>query len=257
MKVINTEKKRKTVLVTFENNRTFVVDPILVKKYDIYEGNDTDMMGLLDENEDYAYSYGLEYAFKILGMAAKTQKEMREKLYDKFVQTNAVNRIIERLNELKYINDTSYAEDYVSYKKESRLSKRAIVTKLREKGIEEDIIQSAMTAYPDEDELSYAEFFAVKLAEKYDSLEYEKLKNKLYSRLASKGFSTAAIYHATAKLKETYNETFSDRDALTRTAARMSMRGMDKSEIYESLIKKSNSKDYDELISDILNELFM
>ncbi len=256
MRVIKTEKKRKYTLITFENEKTFLVDPGLVKKYNAYEDNDVDMIAILDENEDFAYMAGLESAFRILGASAKTHKEMKDKLYDRYIQTNAVNRILDRLTELKYINDISYAEDYVSYKKESGHSKRAIQGKLREKGVAEEIILSAMEIYSDEEEYAFAEYFATKTAEKYDSLEYEKLKNKIFSRLSSKGFSSSAIYYAVGKVKEMYNSTSSDRDALMKTAARMNMRGMNRDEIYDLLIRKSSSKDFDELITDILDELF-
>ncbi len=256
MKVISSEHKRKYSLITFENNKTFVVDPSLVKKYDINEGSDINMTGLLDENEEFAYTYGLDASFRILGISAKTYKEMRTKLYDRNVQTNAINRILLRLSELGYINDKTYAEDFISYKMESGYSRRAIVNKLREKGVDENIINEAIKMYDESIEFHYAEYFALKIAEKYDSLDYEKLRNKVFSRLSSKGFSTSAIYHASDKLKEKYNSAFSDRDSLMKTAARMSMRGMQKNEIYDALIKKSSSKDYSEIVTDILNELF-
>lgn len=256
MIVTAVQQKRKYTLITFGNEKTFAVDPSLVKKYGAKEDSGVDMMALLDENEDFAYDLGLEYAFRILAVSAKTHREMADKLYGRNIQTKAVIRIMQRLTELGYINDASYAEDYVSLKKENGLSKRAITNKLRLKGISEDIIASAMTDYTDEEEFSHAEYFAAKFAEKYDSLEYEKLKNKLFSRLSSKGFSTSAIYHAAGVLKEKYNLSYCDKEALSKTAARMSMRGMNREEIYGSLIKKSNSPDYDELIIEILNELF-
>jgi len=255
MRIIQTEHKRKYAVVTFENDRSFIIDPTLLKKY-TSEDDDVDMMALLDENEDFAYEFALNHAFRLLGISAKTYKEMQGKLYDKHIQTNAVKRVMERLVELGYINDRSFAEDFVGYKMESYLSKRAIINKLREKGVSDEIINECIEVYSDSDEVRFAEYFAVKIAEKYPSLEYEKLKNKVFSRLSSKGFSTSAIYSAVEKMKEKYNNSYSDRDEVMKSAARMSMRGMTKEEIYEVLIKKSNSKDYDEFLSDILNELF-
>ncbi len=257
MRIINTQHKKKYAVVTFENDRSFIIDPALLKKFNAGEDDDVDMMTLLDENEDFAYDFALNHAFRLLGISAKTYKEMQNKLYEKHIQTNAVKRVMDRLTELGYINDRSYAEDYVGYKMESYHSKHAIINKLREKGVSEDIINECMEIYSDEDENRFAEYFALKIAEKYPSLDYEKLKNKVFSRLSSKGFSTASIYYASGKMKEGYNSSHSDKDTIMRTAARMSMRGMNKEEIYETLIKKDNSKDYDELLNDILNELFL
>ncbi|MBR6801188.1 MAG: RecX family transcriptional regulator [Eubacteriaceae bacterium] len=248
--------KRKYYLVTFENERSFVIDPALIKKHCIEEGEDINFTELLDENEEFAYLFGLDHAFYLLGISQKTIREIKTKLFDKKVQTNAVNRIIRRLEELGYLNDRSFAEDYVSYKKESYHSKRAIKNKLKEKGISEDIISEALESYPDSDEYDYAEYFATKIAEKYDSLDYEKLRNKVYSRLASKGFSNSAIFYAADRIKDRYNESYSDRDTLMKSAARMNMRGMTREDIFQSLLKKSNSKGYEELLTDVLNELF-
>ena len=256
MKVTATEKKKKHCNVTFENGKTFVISRELVKKYGLEPDCDVDMHEILQKNEEYAYTYALDYAFRLLGISAKTYREMKNKLYDKNIQSSAVNSVMSRLEELGYINDSVYAEDFAEYKMESMLSRRAIVSKLKEKGVAPELIDSAMQKYQESDEYDFALHFATKIAENADSLDYEKLRNKIYSRLSSKGFESKVIFSVLDKIKENYNNSANDTQALSRSAARLYMRGKTREEIYDILIKKNSSTSFGDILNDVLDEFF-
>ncbi|MBE6039092.1 MAG: regulatory protein RecX [Anaerofustis stercorihominis] len=256
MKVTEFEQKKKHCLVTFENGRTFVVSHSTVKKFGIGAVSEVILSDVLEDNEEYAYEYALDYAFRLLGMSAKTYREMKNKLYDKNLQTSAVNSVMSRLEELGYINDKTYAEDFVEYKMESGLSKRAISSKLKEKGVDEDLIKSALEIYPDNAEYEFALCFAKKTAEKSDALSYEKLRNRIYSRLASKGFDNRIIFSVLDEIKQQYNDSVNNKDEISRTAARMYMRGKTREEIFDTLLKKNSASDYADVLNEVVDELF-
>ena len=95
-------------------------------------------------------------------------------------ETNAwIERILEKMKELGYINDERYAENAVRRLSESGKSTRFIRQKLSAEGISEDVLEKYLS---DEDELTRATTFAHK---KHLGQDYQKD----LAKLARAGFS--------------------------------------------------------------------
>ena len=108
----------------------------------------------------------------------------------------AVEQVIARLHELKYLNDAAFAKDYIhdrmSFKPRGKfLLKR----ELKQKGLDEESISSAL-ASTEIDEVKMAISVLEKNSKKLASLSGHERKSKAFRLLASRGFNPDAIYKA-------------------------------------------------------------
>lgn len=79
-------------------------------------------------------------AFKFITFKRRTIKETENKLKSLEIKPEYIDAIIEELVELEYLNDEIYVEKFVE--KSNKLSVNMIKLKLKEKGIDKDLIES-------------------------------------------------------------------------------------------------------------------
>ena len=89
-------------------------------------------------NEDYLKAR--ISAFKFITFKRRTIKETEDKLKSLDVKSEYIEVIIEELVELEYLNDEVYVQKFVE--KNNKLSISMIKLKLKEKGIERELIES-------------------------------------------------------------------------------------------------------------------
>ena len=137
-----------------------------------------------------------QYAFLLLSYRARTTTELRQRLARKGFSPDVVSRTLQRLAELKMVDDAGYARQFV----QDRVSighkgKWRVRGELIKRGVAREHIEEALAAAPDETAA------AREVAEKYLSrnkrLEPAVLKRRLYAFLARRGFSPDTIRHVT------------------------------------------------------------
>ena len=136
-----------------------------------------------------------ERALYLLEAMPRTESNIRRKLLDNHYTEVYINAVIEDLKQYGYVDDVSYAYNFAISMSENRgMSKRAIVQKLYEKGVDRDVIMNAVNELPeDETELIDRALKKKGLSRgDIDSLE-PKEKQKIYRYLQSKGFSAYGI----------------------------------------------------------------
>jgi regulatory protein len=139
-----------------------------------------------------------EYAIGALGRRMRTVAElkrlMRDRVREQPYAELLVDVVIARLKEQKYLNDTSYAESYTSFRKENeKFGRRRVVQDLKAKGVHGDIIEKTVGA-------AYSEVNEEQLARQY--LKRKRLKKpadqkqaaKVFRNLMRAGFSTRTIF---------------------------------------------------------------
>ena len=106
----------------------------------------------LGENELF------DYAVKSLGARMQSVRDLRRKLQDRAEPGPdghaAIDRILEKLQEMRYLSDERYAADFTRLRQENRsLGRRRVQQDLQGKGIASDLIASTLTeAYEGVDE---------------------------------------------------------------------------------------------------------
>ena len=115
-----------------------------------------------------------------------TKKELFDKLLKKGYQKDVIKKAIDKLEEYHYVDDRLFSKHFITENK--RYSKRMLENKLREKGINAEIIGNSIDEFMADDE-EYN--LCLKQAEKYvknkDMLQ-EGAYQKLLASLARKGF---------------------------------------------------------------------
>jgi regulatory protein len=146
--------------------------------------SDTDIEQLKNEDERHkAYQRALHF----LSFRARSRAEMERYLQDKGYSPEIVTEIIERLQRERYLDDKAFAEMWLENRERFRpRSQRALRYELRQKGIDEAVIDAVLVDV-DEDELAWA---AVEpKLNGWKNLPEEDLKKKLMGFLGRRGFN--------------------------------------------------------------------
>ncbi|NCB48405.1 MAG: hypothetical protein EOM55_02095 [Clostridia bacterium] len=139
-------------------------------------------------------SVAMAKAGNYLSKVQKTEKEVRDYLLKKGFELNICQKVLEKLKEYKYVDDSVYAKNFVKFKSKLCGGKK-IAFEMRQKGICEKIVNENIENI--QDELSTIN----KLLEKYLKNKQfdEKMKQKSYRFLISKGFKNDDILQSLKK----------------------------------------------------------
>jgi regulatory protein len=142
-----------------------------------------------------------EYAVGVLARKMRTVRDlkrlMRTRAEEGEVGERAMDRIVERLKELKYLSDTRFAADYTRMRKENeKFGRRRVQQDLVQKGVHKDLIASTLEqAYEDVDEVALArEYIARKRIQRPEGEDARKQAARITGRLMRAGFSAGAIF---------------------------------------------------------------
>lgn len=153
----------------------------------------------------------MDYALRLVSKKRYTVSEIKKKISTickshPEVEVGIINEVINRLIELKYLDDSEFVKDYVLSRIQFKPRGISLIKQeLRGKGVDVNIVESEFK------NLNYDESKACRdLIEKknrlWDKHPIMKRKQKAFQFLAGKGFSKEAIY---TTLKSCYS---SDRE---------------------------------------------
>lgn len=204
MKIIKKIQRNKLYL---DNEEIMDVSPLIRQKYNLKV--DDDIESLYD---DISYEASLEKGIFIISLKDRTKKELQTKLNEKYFNTKMVQKAVQKLEELGYINDLDYTISYINNRK---YGKNRISYNLFQKGINRETIDKAYNIIEEEMEkniedrklekaiLKHRKKLLVDDEEKDTSLEGKmkrlKEEQKVIQSLARQGFEIEKIF---SKLKE-------------------------------------------------------
>ena len=146
-----------------------------------------------------------DYALGALGRRMRTVAELKRLLRTKVEAGESgetlIERVVERLKQYKFLNDTQYAATYTRLRQDNnKHGMRRVRQDLMIRGVHADVIEKTLNAaYQDvpEDELA-RQFLQRKHVAKPTS---QKETARIMRMLARAGYSTGAIYRALRALK--------------------------------------------------------
>lgn len=152
------------------------------------------------------FEKGLEYALYLLSLQMRTVKGLEEKLIGKEYSSETVERVLQQLKEVKYLDDANYAMYYIRSRR-LRYGDYRIKMELGRKGVSRADIDKAYDLMVEEDENLETPYEIVSdvLEKKIAStnIDWDRLKSeykykysmyqKLASFLAGRGFSRDII----------------------------------------------------------------
>ncbi len=159
------------------------------------------------------YEQLLKKAFSLISKRRYTVLKLKEKLvsyYDKQIEKKElppvtkeekekhIKQVLTRLKELKYLNDTQFAKDFIESRNEFKPKGQYMLKReLRIKGLHPDLAERVV----EETDINEEENAIKALKKKMRQFEKEsprKQKEKAMRFLASRGFNIQAIYKALA-----------------------------------------------------------
>ncbi len=144
----------------------------------------------------------LKYAFRLLSIRLRSNKELKERLKRKFPDEE-IEKTMDKLKKWGYINDKEFANAWIKDRlKNNPKGKFLLIRELQKKGIESEIIENVLQKlYPSEKEKELAEKIALKKWDKDRKIEEKKRKERLYRYLLSRGFPINLVNDILRKLK--------------------------------------------------------
>ncbi|MFA3799477.1 regulatory protein RecX [Leptotrichia hongkongensis] len=181
------------------------ISPLIRQKYDLKVNDNIERF-----YDEISYEAALEKGIFLISLKDRTKKEIRLKLEEKFRNKSAILQAIEKLEELRYLNDLNYA---ISYIEGRTYGKNRISYNLFQKGIDKVTVEKAYLTLDEEKEENVDDTKLEKLIEKNskkininNEREEKKVKEeqKFIQYLARQGFSLDKIFRKLKEYKENY-----------------------------------------------------
>jgi len=149
------------------------------------------------QTED-ARERAMQQAMLFLSYRARSEKEIRQNLSKHEIPDVVIDETIERLRRNGFADDKQFANAWVENRSTFRpRGRRALALELRQKGIDDSTIESALEDV-DEDTLAYEA--GQKKARKLKVQEWSEFRKKMSDFLARRGFSYSVIAPIVSRL---------------------------------------------------------
>ena len=147
----------------------------------------------------------LQKAYRLLSLRPHSEKELEKKLREKGFPAVVIKETLEKLHDLKYLNDASFAVSLARNLAVNKLwGNRKIALSLREKGIAADLIdlsiEQARQELPEEEAIEA--LIKKKAAKKKLSAFDVKEKQKIFQSLMGRGFPPGLILNKLGRIKK-------------------------------------------------------
>jgi regulatory protein len=139
-----------------------------------------------------------EYAVGTLARKMRTVRDLRRLMKPRAEEgeagEQAMNAVVARLQELKYLSDTRFAADYTRLRKDNeKFGRRRVQQDLALKGVNKELVASTLAkAYEDVDEAALAREYCARKRMKQPVDQKETVR--AMNRLMRAGFSSTAIF---------------------------------------------------------------
>jgi len=134
---------------------------------------------------------------RLLTARARTRAELADALRARSVPDAAAGAVLDRLADVGLVDDGAFAEQFVASRFTNRgLAGREIARQLRERGVEEDVVRSAVGVIGSEDEFTAACRLVKRKAKAMASVAEPARQRRLVGLLARKGYSPSVAYAA-------------------------------------------------------------
>jgi regulatory protein len=144
-------------------------------------------------------------AYRLLALRPHSAFEIEKKLREKGFPAAVIKEALEKLHDLQYLDDASFASRWARNLAVNKLwGNRKIIASLREKGISPPLIDETIKEVRQEipEEEAVALLIKKKMAGKKDGLQDIKEKKRIFQNLLGKGFPAGLILHKLGKIPE-------------------------------------------------------
>jgi regulatory protein len=186
------KRNKRRVSVFLDGNFLFGLSSETVGALGLHVGREVDRADLDRIAHEEQLHEARQYAFLLLSYKARTTSELTQRLTHKGFSPDIVSRTLQRLAELKMVDDAGFAKRFA----EDRITighkgKWRVRGELLKRGVDRKQIDAAIAEAPDE--VVAAKEVAQKYLGRNRRLEPDVLRRRLYALLARRGFSPDTI----------------------------------------------------------------
>lgn len=197
---IEEQKKRTDRFNVFlDDQYSFAVSEGAILEFDLYKGRELTEAEIEKIKAGDSISKCLDKAYRFLSYRARSEKEMRDKLAEKFDE-GTVEEAIKRLKKFNLVNDAEFARAWINSRLLGR-SKRALAFELKQKGVTKEVIEAALEDISKDDEFEAA-LALVKKRSKYQNLTGNEAYQKIGGFLSRRGYSYEIIKNVIEKVSK-------------------------------------------------------
>jgi len=152
-------------------------------------------MGMAQDKE---FLRAKDCAYRLLSYRPRSVKELKDRLKKKDFSAKTIQKTVEYLRELNYLNDEEFARFWVEAKLSAAALGYALLRyQLRQKGVAREVAEKVLNEQAGQyDEYEAARRLAVSRRRHYKGLQPLKIKRRLYGYLLRRGFPQEAILQA-------------------------------------------------------------
>lgn len=191
-KVTGLKKQKRTarVNVYIDDKFSFGASLEILLKHGIKKDKEIsyDDLRKLKEESGFEKTYGKVLRFSTI--RPRSEKEIKLWFKRKGVPQDLQNNLFGRLKRLGLADDSAFASWWVEQRNQFRpKSKKALFLELRQKGIEQDLINSILEEKSDISEIDLAKKVVAKKLKRVASFSREDAREYLFGLLSRRGFS--------------------------------------------------------------------
>lgn len=208
MIVVKVTRKGNNVYVDFNNNKQLCIP------YDIFVKNYLSVDDIIDDKKLKDIEIKTEFykirqsSFRYLSGRNHSKLELRNKLLKKKYNKNFISAVINDLEDQNYLCDYDFATGYFRTLSKKKRGLLKIKSDLYKKGVTREIVEQVVKGH-EEDSIFIQS--ALELGErKYNLLQRKdltknKIIQKIYNYLSSRGFSSRNIMEVINKIKQEHS----------------------------------------------------
>jgi regulatory protein len=196
MQIIAIRKIKNNVHVIIDTGEELLLNNEVFIKNGLRKNDILDVSQILNLNRQNKIYQAKQTALNILSRRDHSKKELERKLYQRKIEKEIIEEVIQELSNLNYLDDVRFTKEYLEEKLRLKTSgKEKIKKELFAKGVSRDIIIDVLDEKGDIDETDVALNLAnkkMKLISRKNQDKW-KIKQKIYSFLLSRGYDYETI----------------------------------------------------------------
>ncbi|MDQ3019453.1 MAG: RecX family transcriptional regulator [Bacteroidota bacterium] len=201
MKITKIEKQKKDMHrynIFFDGEFAFGLYEDSVLKFGLRTGDEADEDKIKEMKEFDEIGFGKKVAYAYLAYKQRSSKELKQKLKQKKISENTIDKVIGLLEKQKYLDDKSYAKNFLEERlRRKPIGKRLAKMKLSEKGIDKETVEETIEDnYSEGKEVELARGLLAKYKKNVKGNNEAEKKSKCYRYLISRGFDYETVREA-------------------------------------------------------------
>jgi regulatory protein len=199
------EKRRNKIILSFEDFEKLEIYYDVYLNASLFKGDNLSSKRIEELKLTNAEYEVKNSAFRYLSNRNHSILELKNKLKKKGYETTVIGKIIDDLKDKKYLNDHTFAENFVRNRVERRKEGvMKITSELYKKGINREIISDVTESIKEnpkniENAIELGKSKLEKIQKRGES-DYNKIKSKLFLFLKGRGYTSDVIFDVISKL---------------------------------------------------------